>query len=75
MSAPSRSGTTHLTVETVLQGMGWKDGWAEWKEIAGNFKTVTERSFCVPDGVNSGSFGAASLSTSLGCHHKPLGSL
>ncbi len=57
MSAPSRSGTTHLTVETVLQGMGWEAGWAEWKEIAGNFKTVTERSFGVPDGVNSGQFG------------------
>lgn len=57
MSAPSRSGTTHLTVETVLQGMGWEDGWAEWKAIAGNFKTVTERSFGVPDGVNSGQFG------------------
>jgi ABC-type Fe3+ transport system substrate-binding protein len=58
MSAPSRSGTTHLTVETVLQGEGWEQGWAEWKEIAGNFKTVTERSFGVPDGVNSGQFGA-----------------
>ncbi|MCB1760746.1 MAG: extracellular solute-binding protein [Gammaproteobacteria bacterium] len=57
MSAPSRSGTTHLTVETVIQGMGWEAGWAEWKEIAGNFKTVTERSFGVPDGVNSGQFG------------------
>ena len=57
MSAPSRSGTTHLTVETVLQGMGWDAGWAEWKEIAGNFNTVTERSFGVPDGVNSGQFG------------------
>lgn len=57
MSAPSRSGTTHLTVETILQGMGWEAGWAEWKEIAGNFKTVTERSFGVPDGVNSGNFG------------------
>jgi len=57
MSAPSRSGTTHLTVETVLQGLGWEAGWAEWKEIAGNFKTVTERSFGVPDGVNSGQFG------------------
>jgi ABC-type Fe3+ transport system substrate-binding protein len=57
MSAPSRSGTTHLTVETVLQGMGWEAGWAEWKEIAGNFNTVTERSFGVPDGVNSGQFG------------------
>jgi phosphoglycerate transport regulatory protein PgtC len=58
MSAPSRSGTTHLTVETVLQGLGWAKGWAEWKAIAGNFKTVTERSFGVPDGVNSGAFGA-----------------
>jgi ABC-type Fe3+ transport system substrate-binding protein len=57
MSAPSRSGTTHLTVETLLQGMGWEDGWAEWKAIAGNFSTVTERSFGVPDGVNSGQFG------------------
>ncbi|MBE9545477.1 MAG: extracellular solute-binding protein [Proteobacteria bacterium] len=58
MSAPSRSGTTHLTVETLIQGMGWDAGWAEWKSIAGNFKTVTERSFGVPDGVNSGQFGA-----------------
>jgi len=57
MSSPSRSGTTHLTVETVLQGMGWEKGWAEWKALAGNFKTVTERSFGVPDGVNSGQFG------------------
>jgi len=57
MSAPSRSGTTHLTVETVLQGEGWEKGWRLWKEIAGNFKTVTERSFGVPDGVNSGQFG------------------
>jgi phosphoglycerate transport regulatory protein PgtC len=57
MSAPSRSGTTHLTVETLIQGMGWDKGWAEWKSIAGNFKTVTERSFGVPDGVNSGQFG------------------
>jgi phosphoglycerate transport regulatory protein PgtC len=57
MSAPSRSGTTHLTVETLLQGEGWDKGWAEWKDIAGNFKTVTARSFGVPDGVNSGNFG------------------
>ncbi len=57
MSAPSRSGTTHLTVETVLQGDGWEKGWALWKEMAGNFKMVTERSFGVPEGVNSGDFG------------------
>jgi phosphoglycerate transport regulatory protein PgtC len=57
MSSPSRSGTTHLTVETVLQGEGWAEGWAQWKRIAGNFSTVTERSFGVPDGVNTGNFG------------------
>jgi len=57
MSAPSRSGTTHLTVETLLQGEGFEKGWASWKFIAGNFKTITARSFGVPDGVNSGDFG------------------
>ena len=57
MSSPSRSGTTHLTVETVLQGEGWDEGWATWKWISGNMNTVTERSFGVPDAVNSGSTG------------------
>lgn len=57
ISSPSRSGTTHLTVETLLQGDGWDKGWSEWKWMAGNFATVTERSFGVPDGVNTGNFG------------------
>lgn len=57
MSAPSRSGTTHLTVETILQAEGWDNGWAMIKRMSGNFKSVTERSFGVPDGVNSGNFG------------------
>lgn len=57
MSSPSRSGTTHLTVETVLQGEGWDEGWATWKWISGNMNTVTERSFGVPDAVNSGATG------------------
>lgn len=57
MSSPSRSGTTHLTVETLLQGDGWEDGWAKWKWMGGNMNTVTERSFGVPDSVNSGSVG------------------
>ena len=73
MSAPSRSGTTHLTVETVLQGLGWEKGWAEWKAIAGNFKTVTERSFGVPDGVNSGQFGAGIVIDFFGLSSKASG--
>jgi phosphoglycerate transport regulatory protein PgtC len=57
MAAPSRSGTTHLTVETILQGEGWEKGWRTVKEIAGNFRQVTERSFGVPEAVNSGQVG------------------
>jgi ABC-type Fe3+ transport system substrate-binding protein len=57
MSAPSRSGTTHLTVETILQGEGWEKGWSQMLQIAGNCAAITERSFGVPDGVNNGQFG------------------
>ncbi len=73
MSAPSRSGTTHLTVETLLQGDGWNEGWAKWKQIAGNFKTVTARSFGVPDGVNSGSFGVGIVIDFFGLSSKGSG--
>ncbi|MEO5734930.1 MAG: extracellular solute-binding protein [Rubrivivax sp.] len=57
MSAPSRSGTTHLTVETMLQGEGWDKGWTQLLQIAGNSAAITERSFGVPDGVNNGQYG------------------
>lgn len=57
IAAPSRSGTTHLTIETVLQGEGWDKGWRTIKEMAGNFRQVTERSFGVPEAVNSGQVG------------------
>jgi len=57
MSSPSRSGTTHLTVETMLQGEGWDKGWSQLLQIAGNCAAITERSFGVPDGVNNGQFG------------------
>ena len=73
MSAPSRSGTTHLTVETVLQGEGWDNGWATWKDIAGNFKMVTERSFGVPEGVNSGDFGVGIVIDFFGFSSKATG--
>jgi phosphoglycerate transport regulatory protein PgtC len=73
MSAASRSGTTHLTVETLIQGMGWEAGWAEWKSIAGNFKTITERSFGVPDGVNSGQFGIGVVIDFFGLSSKASG--
>lgn len=57
ITAPSRSGTMHLMVETVLQMQGWERGWATWLEIAGNLATVTARSYGVVDGVAKGRFG------------------
>lgn len=57
ISSPARSGTTHLTVETILQGEGWDKGWRQLLQIGGNLAAVTERSTSVPDGVNSGQYG------------------
>ena len=57
MSTPSRSGTNHLIVESILQDMGWDEGWKYLMQVAGNMKTITARSFSVPDGVAGGRFG------------------
>lgn len=57
ISSPSRSGTTHLTVETILQGEGWAKGWEQMLAICGNSAAITERSFGVPDGVSNGQYG------------------
>ena len=57
ISSPSRSGTTQLTVETILQGEGWDKGWSLLLQMMGNAAAVTDRSFAVPDGVNNGQYG------------------
>ena len=57
LSAPSRSGTTHLTVEAILQLRGWRPGWSLVKGIAANAKTITQKSSQVPKGVVAGDFG------------------
>jgi ABC-type Fe3+ transport system substrate-binding protein len=57
MSSPSRSGTTQLTVETILQGEGWDKGWTQLLQMMGNAAAITDRSFAVPDGVNNGQYG------------------
>ncbi len=72
-SSPARSGTTHLTIETILQGEGWEKGWEQVKLISGNAKTITERSFGVPDGVNSGAFGIGLVIDFFGLSSKASG--
>ena len=57
ISAPSRSGTTHLTIETILQAYGWEKGWSLLLNAGGNMGAITERSFGVPEAVVSGQYG------------------
>jgi ABC-type Fe3+ transport system substrate-binding protein len=57
IASPARSGTTHLTLEAILQAEGWEKGWATIKAMSGNFNQIAERSFGVPDAVNSGQVG------------------
>ncbi len=57
ITAPSRSGTTHLTFDAILQTAGWDNGWRIIKGFSGNLRNITERSFGVPDAVNSGQVG------------------
>jgi ABC-type Fe3+ transport system substrate-binding protein len=57
ITAPSRSGTTHLIVEIILQSKGWKEGWNLLLKMSGNLATVTARSFGVRDGIRAGRFG------------------
>ncbi|KAA0911499.1 ABC transporter substrate-binding protein [Pusillimonas sp. ANT_WB101] len=73
ISAPSRSGTTHLEIETILQGQGWDKGWETVKEIAGNAKLITNRSFGVPEGVDSGEFGIGIVIDYFGFTSKAAG--
>ena len=73
ISAPSRSGTTHLTVETILQGEGWAKGWASLLEIGGNLTQVSDRSFGVPDAVNSGQYGVGIVIDFFGLSAKASG--
>jgi len=73
MSAPSRSGTTHMAVESILQYHGWEAGWKILLEIGGNLATITARSFGVPDGVNSGRFGIGIVIDFFGLSSAALG--
>jgi phosphoglycerate transport regulatory protein PgtC len=73
VSSPSRSGTTHLTVETILQGEGWEKGWGQMLMIAGNCAAITERSFGVPDGVNNGQYGIGLVIDFFGLSAKASG--
>lgn len=73
ISAPSRSGTTHLIVEIILQSEGWRKGWQTLLEIGGNLATVTARSYGVPSGVEQGHFGVGLVIDFFGLRSRARG--
>jgi len=66
LSAPSRSGTTHLTMEAILQLKGWRQGWSFIKAITGNAKEITAKSSQVPEAVINGEVGIGIVIDSYG---------
>lgn len=58
MCTPALSGTTHMTVESILQNYGWDNGWMLLKAMAGNVRQFTKNSIDVPDAVVAGTAGA-----------------
>lgn len=56
MARPSRSGSTHMLIEQILQVRGWQEGWAYVLALAGNLATITARSYGVAEGVLSERF-------------------
>ncbi|MBJ7221832.1 ABC transporter substrate-binding protein [Brenneria sp. L3-3C-1] len=54
MSSPSRSDTSHLMIEMLLQQQGWRQGWATLMEISGNLATISSRSFGVASKIKTG---------------------
>jgi phosphoglycerate transport regulatory protein PgtC len=73
ITTPSRSGTMHLIVETILQSQGWEEGWATLLQLAGNLATITARSFGVPEGVVAGRFGIGATIDFFGLAAKASG--
>jgi len=57
MCTPARSGSTHMMVEIVLQGMGYDQGWAYLRKMAANVGLFTSRSADVKNDVDKGEHG------------------
>jgi ABC-type Fe3+ transport system substrate-binding protein len=57
MSAPSKSATTHLAVDMILQAYGWEKGWRTLLTAGANMGAFTNGSSGVPEAVISGQYG------------------
>ncbi|AOF52711.1 phosphonate ABC transporter substrate-binding protein [Rodentibacter caecimuris] len=54
ISSPSRSGSTHIMLEMLLQQKGWGSGWQEILTLSGNLSLISSRSFNVAEKIKLG---------------------
>ncbi|MBF0261642.1 MAG: extracellular solute-binding protein [Magnetococcales bacterium] len=73
MCTPALSGTTHMTVESILQNYGWEQGWMLLKGMAGNVRQFARNSIDVPDAVVAGTAGAGLVIDFYGLTNKSAG--
>ncbi len=60
ISSPTRSDTTHIMIEALLQKKGWQKGWALINQVMANVGTISSRSFGVADKIQA-DLGAAGI--------------
>ncbi|WP_161974413.1 ABC transporter substrate-binding protein [Piscinibacter terrae] len=73
MSSPLRSGTTHLTVDVILQAEGWDAGWTQLLFIAANCAAISPKSGDVPTLVKEGKSGVGLVVDFFGLSAKASG--
>ena len=56
MCTPSRSSSTHINVEVILQRLGWEKGWGFWRRLAYNIGRFVPRSHDVHELVDKGEY-------------------
>lgn len=61
ISSPSRSGTTHVMIECILQSEGWDEGWNLIQRLSGNMQTITKKSSGVPKKIKNGEIGIGAV--------------
>ncbi|WP_373974074.1 ABC transporter substrate-binding protein [Chitinibacter sp. SCUT-21] len=68
MSTPSRSSSTHMMLEKILQDEGWDHGWRTILQLGGQFSLIASRSFAVSEAIHSGD---AMVSIMIDAHARP----
>lgn len=61
ISSPSRSGTTHIMIEGILQSEGWDKGWKLIQQLSANMQSITKKSSGVPKQVKDGEIGIGAV--------------